>query len=147
MNCPKCGAVVPDGTEFCTTCGEKLAVSDSAEISANPAHLEAAPVKPEKKKKERPNISEEELTKPLGIFRFFGMLFLLGIPVLNIVMLFRWAFGWGVNKNKRDFARGALLYFLVMLALIVFTWIVWPELFTWISSMINKIAAWKFLTK
>ena len=34
---------------------------------------------------------------------------LLGIPLVNIIMLFVWAFGDNTNPNKRNYARASLL--------------------------------------
>lgn len=41
----------------------------------------------------------------------------LAIPIVNIVMLFVWAFSSGTNPNKQNFCRAALLLYAVMFLL------------------------------
>ncbi len=47
---------------------------------------------------------------------------LLAIPILNIIMLFVWAFGGGVNLNKRNLSRAYLILFLIVagISLLIF---------------------------
>ncbi|MGU3470195.1 hypothetical protein ACLBWT_03395 [Paenibacillus sp. D51F] len=47
---------------------------------------------------------------------------LLAIPILNIIMLLVWAFGSGVNLNKRNLSRAYLLLFLIVagISLLIF---------------------------
>ncbi|MDA3879828.1 MAG: hypothetical protein PF436_05510 [Prolixibacteraceae bacterium] len=40
-------------------------------------------------------------------------LLLLAIPLVNIIMLFVWAFGSGANPNKANFAKAALIWVLI----------------------------------
>lgn len=35
------------------------------------------------------------------------------IPVVNLIMLFVWAFGGGVNPNKANYAKAALLWMVI----------------------------------
>jgi len=44
-------------------------------------------------------------------------LLLLMIPIVNIVMLFVWAFGGGTNPNKQNYAKASLLWALIALVL------------------------------
>ncbi|MGG1514199.1 hypothetical protein ABE504_02220 [Paenibacillus oryzisoli] len=39
------------------------------------------------------------------------------IPLVNIIMLFVWAFGDGTNKNKANYAKAGLLLMLIVLVL------------------------------
>ncbi len=43
-------------------------------------------------------------------------LFLTGIPVVGLVLLFIWAFGGGAKVSKRSFARAALLWMAIGVA-------------------------------
>ncbi|MFE5320434.1 hypothetical protein ACFQ88_17140 [Paenibacillus sp. NPDC056579] len=63
---------------------------------------------------------------------------LCAIPIVNIVMLFVWAFGDGTNPNKRNYARASLLLALIFIVLYVVFLVLfvaifgsmafWPEL-------------------
>ena len=74
------------------------------------------------------------------------MLIVLAVPILGIIMLFKWAFGWGVNKNVRNYSRAMLLFILLMVVLYIVILIVWPEGIAAIGQFIEKIAAFKFIT-
>ena len=43
-------------------------------------------------------------------------LFLTGIPVVGLMLLFVWAFGGGAKVSKRSFARAALLWMAIGVA-------------------------------
>ena len=49
------------------------------------------------------------LDTPLGVGQYIGMFFLLAIPILNIILLFKWAFGSSANLNKKNYARATLI--------------------------------------
>jgi hypothetical protein len=38
---------------------------------------------------------------------------ILAIPLVNLIMLFVWAFGSGANPNKANFAKAVLLWILI----------------------------------
>ncbi|CAH0119357.1 MULTISPECIES: hypothetical protein [unclassified Paenibacillus] len=44
---------------------------------------------------------------------------LLIIPIVNIIMLFVWAFGGNTNPNKRNYSRAALIWALIGVAIYV----------------------------
>ena len=46
-------------------------------------------------------------------------LIVLAIPLVNIIMLFVWAFGDGTNPNKRNYSRAALLLTAIVLGLYI----------------------------
>lgn len=53
---------------------------------------------------------------PLSVGQYFGMLILLLIPIVNIIMIFVWAFG-NSNLNKRNFARAYLIIALILIVI------------------------------
>lgn len=50
------------------------------------------------------------------------------IPLVNIIMLFVWAFGDGTNPNKRNYCRAALIMFAILLGLYLIIFIVLASL-------------------
>lgn len=48
-------------------------------------------------------------TAPLRVGQFIGMFLLQYLPLVNIILLFVWAFGSSVNRNKKNIARAALI--------------------------------------
>ncbi len=54
---------------------------------------------------------------------------ILAIPLINIIMLFVWAFGSGANPNKANFAKAALIWVLIGIVISVFVSIVFGTAF------------------
>ena len=144
--CEKCGAQLPDGTLFCTECGEKASEAQAApavETAAPAAPVAPAPDKPKREKREKPE-SPEDKKGPYSTFKFTWSLLLLFVPVLNIYLIFRWAFAWGVNINKRNFARGALFALLAVILLHAALFVIFPQFLSWIGALLIKCIAFLF---
>lgn len=62
--------------------------------------------------------------RPISTIGFFWTEFLLLIPVLNLILLFVWAFRKKTNQNRRAFARSALIWLLIALLSLLFVLIV-----------------------
>lgn len=73
----------------------------------------------------------DDLTKPVGIGGFIGMIVLLFIPLVNFIMLLVWSFSSSVNVNKKNLARAILLlyiiFYVVMIVLMIVFWGVMME--------------------
>ncbi|NCA98687.1 MAG: zinc ribbon domain-containing protein [Clostridia bacterium] len=121
MFCESCGNQLPDNAKFCTACGATTGRSQAAPAQpaytppptqpaytpppppAQPAYTHsAAPAQPA-------YAPMAALDAPLGVGQYIGMFFLLAVPILNIILLFKWAFGSSANLNKKNYARAALI--------------------------------------
>ena len=58
-------------------------------------------------------------SKPLTTWGFIWRIFLILIPIFNIIPLFVFAFASGINKNSRSFARAVLIYILIGVLLLL----------------------------
>lgn len=67
--------------------------------------------------------------KPVGVFSWFGMVLLMTIPVVGIVMVFRWAFSKKVNVNKKNFAVATLILWGILLVVGVILLILFPHIY------------------
>jgi len=47
---------------------------------------------------------------------------LMAIPVVNIIMIFVWAFGSGAPESKANWAKAVLIWFLIGIVLVVLFW-------------------------
>ena len=98
--------------------------------------VQAAPVK--KKHSKAP-------VKPLSTWGFFWRTFLFMIPVLNIVLLFVFAFADGINENSRAYARSCLIYMLfaalMLIAGAVLIYIFADSVSAWLSRALSDIQA------
>lgn len=136
MKCEKCGAEITEGLKFCPDCGEAI----KEEPISNPI----SPVVEEpKKEKPQKQMSEEDKKGPYSTLKFIWTLFLTLIPVVNIIMICKWAFAWGVNINKRNYARAAFILTLLLAVLVVALRVIWPEgistLANWHIWLIQKL--------
>ena len=52
-------------------------------------------------------------SKPMTMWSWLGTILLLGIPIVNIVLLFVWSFSSGVNESKKNFSRAYLIVSLI----------------------------------
>ena len=59
----------------------------------------------------------EEKTPVISVGEWMLVTLILAIPLVNIVMLFVWAFGGGVNKTKANYCRAALIWIAIAIAL------------------------------
>lgn len=69
--------------------------------------------KAEEKTEEAAPVEEDKRLKPTKTSGFFWAEFLLLIPIVNIVLLFVWAFSKKVRYGRRNFARSILIWALI----------------------------------
>ena len=53
----------------------------------------------------------------MSVKDWFITLFITGIPLVGLIMLFVWAFGGGANITKQNYAKGALILVALVAAL------------------------------
>lgn len=103
--CTNCGTLITEGTQFCTSCGTPAPSAPAPEEA--PPQIEQPPptgdVAP-------PAGSRYE---PISTWGFFGIMFLLMIPLVNLLCLLIWAFGGCRKVNKQNFAKAALIWMLI----------------------------------
>ncbi|MEG1061231.1 MAG: zinc-ribbon domain-containing protein [Oscillospiraceae bacterium] len=165
MNCKKCGAPILADVKFCTECGESIEdveaqgekilkeaeVKQQQPVIPEPSAQAQTTVSPplpvlnetkketKKEKKPRKEITQAELEAPYSTLKFMGTIFLSLIPALNIIFLFRWAYGWGVNLNKRNYARACIFVILLLIILVAALYVIYPEFLSGIASLHQKM--------
>lgn len=129
--CPNCNATVNDGTAFCTNCGAPLSqsinnnnpnngftnsqygaqggFSQGQQFYAPPAQY---------------NIPAPESERAVSIGDWILTFILLLLPVVNIVMMFVWAFSSNTPKSKSNFFKAYLIVVGVMLLLAIIATVV-----------------------
>jgi len=104
--CPACGTTVESGSAFCPNCGTAISAA------AQPVQPQPSVANPSGATQAYGNTTGPfgaNLDRPLSVGQFMGMLVLSGIPLVGIVLLLVWAFGDGVNTNKKNYARACLI--------------------------------------
>ncbi|MDO4397976.1 MAG: zinc ribbon domain-containing protein [Oscillospiraceae bacterium] len=129
--CPNCNATVNDGTAFCTNCGAPLSqsinnnnptngftnsqygaqggFSQGQQFYAPPAQY---------------NIPAPESERAVSIGDWILTFIILLLPVVNIVMMFVWAFSSNTPKSKSNFFKAYLIVVGVMLLLAIIATVV-----------------------
>lgn len=95
---------------------QQTPVQQSAPVQALTVATQTEQAKPQKPEKTK------DLNKPISVLGYIGTYIVLGIPILNIILLFVWAFGSNVNKNRKNLSIAILILSLIsMIATIVLT--------------------------
>jgi hypothetical protein len=55
----------------------------------------------------------------VGVGGFLGMILLQCVPILNIILLFKWSFGRTVNLNRKNLARAILILWILSILIFV----------------------------
>lgn len=55
----------------------------------------------------------------MGVGEWVGVLFILAIPIVNVIMYFIWAFSSNTNENLSNFSKATLLIALIGIGLAV----------------------------
>ena len=76
-----------------------------------------------------------EQTPVVSVGEWMLVMLILAIPLVNIVMLFVWAFGGGVNKTKANYCKASLIWIAIAIAM----WIIF------FSSIMGMMAGLKAL--
>lgn len=106
--CNSCGAIMDANSAFCANCGATK-VNPVQQQYQSPPPGYVPPVQQNYYQQPiQPNY-QNDLTQPLGVGQYIGMMILSGIPLVGFILLLVWAFGSSVNKNKKNYARAVLI--------------------------------------
>ena len=163
MFCPNCGKKNPDDSRFCESCGSNL--NDQAAPAAAPAAPPAQPAytapaqpayapqpqpvytppvqpayaaAPQAGYYQQPAYQAADLNKPLSIGGFMVTYLVLAIPLVNLIMLFVWAFGSNANTNRKNMCRAILIFAVIGIALGIIFGAVFASLWEQFADLITS---------
>lgn len=129
MFCEQCGAKLPEGAKFCAGCGAKTEpVQSTYTAAAEPATMHPVPPPQGYTSPAQTAYAPPQPTaysgqpggnEPLRVGQYIRMLLLMCVPILGIILLFKWSFGGSVNPNKKNFARASLILCAVSLIIML----------------------------
>lgn len=67
-----------------------------------------------------------------SVSQWFGTLLLMFIPVVNIILLFVWAFSSKVNRNKKNWAVASLFIAVIAIVLLI---VLYSAFIAWFNSL------------
>ena len=121
MFCENCGKQLPEGSQFCDACGAKTADQQSGQEQASPNYQQQPYAPPAYQQNQYGNNGYQnyppqqggKVAPVMSVGAFLGTMILLMIPLVNIILLFVWAFGSGTNPNKKNYCRATLIMILI----------------------------------
>ena len=115
MICEKCGEPIAQDALYCENCGARAALQADAAQNAAQARSASAreSMKRRRAKREKmppadPPIPPEDMI-PLTTGQCVGILLALCVPVLNLVMMLKWAYAARGNESRQSLARAGLI--------------------------------------
>lgn len=133
--CTNCGKQVEPGVKFCTSCGFPAEGATSNPLSQSTQTVQQpVPVQPNPAYVTQPSATYQE--EPISTGSYIGIMFLLMIPLLNIIFIVIWACGLCRKQNLRNLARATLVWMLISILLGGLTSLVAGILF---SSELNEL--------
>lgn len=131
MFCTNCGQALPKDILICAHCGENIKILEGIKINNlftsedndDDESMDSDITQSEYTHKtvlEPKKIQDtDENNYPIKTLSFFIAEIIIVIPIINIIMLFVWAFNKHTNKNKKAFARSILIWILLGIVLIL----------------------------
>ena len=127
MFCENCGTQLPDNSVFCSECGSKISLEENQRQRGPvpPVMRQTAPRQPSEpyRRENEPRQSSESYAGGapdiIGLGQYILMIFLTGIPIVNIILLVKWGFFNKQKPNKSNFAKALLFYYLIAVIIYV----------------------------
>lgn len=92
-----------------------------------------AQVYAEAEKKEEAQNSRD----PVSVWGWLGLAFLMMIPIVNVIVVFKWAFSKKANINKKNYAIATLIVWGILLVIGIVLGIMFPHFY---EPLINALA-------
>lgn len=64
-------------------------------------------------------VPDHTAAAPLRVGQYIVMFLLMCVPILNVILLFKWSFGRSVNPGRKNFARASLILWIVAMLVIL----------------------------
>ena len=140
MFCENCGTQLPDNSVFCSECGSKISLEENQRQRgpvppvmrqtaprqpSEPYRRDSTPRQPSEQYRSEgaPRQSSESYAGGaadiIGLGQYILMIFLTGIPIVNIILLVKWGFFNKQKPNKSNFAKALLFYYLIAVIIYV----------------------------
>lgn len=126
--CTHCGVDLAEGAKFCSVCGAvvtpaadtpaETTTDTPTQTTAREAPAQTVPAPAQKSCGETPPAPGSRY-EPITTKGFIGIMFLMLIPLVNLLLLLVWAFGGCRKVNKQNFAKAMLVWMLIGVGLLI----------------------------
>lgn len=131
MVCKNCGAFCADNATFCEKCGSQL-VNEAPYQAANNVQQVNNGQQYYQQPLYTPQVQTEE---PVSVKEWLLTTLVMIIPLVNIIMVFVWAFGNGAKKSKSNFFKAYLVWILIFVVISIIVAILTAALGIGLGSM------------
>ena len=120
--CRNCGTSLEDDAKFCTSCGFPIEVNTNAQ--SQQATTQAQPqILSQSYQSQHPQyqstyVSSDIQNDPLSVGEWMLTILVLAIPIVNLVMLFVWAFGSG-NISRKNYCKASLIFAAIFIVIYI----------------------------
>jgi hypothetical protein len=137
VTCGSCGSNISNNEKFCPSCGAPNPYANTQNspnysyqqnvppysYPSSPTQIEAPP-------------SPNSPYAPVSVGAFIGVMLLMAVPLVNLIMLFVWAFGSSTKISLKNYARASLILMLIGIVLaIIFSLVLGSAITGIISAM------------
>ena len=134
--CDKCGTLVQGEGKFCPSCGAPLGNAvDLSKPAPSVEPMQTTPP-PEADRYGSPNSAQmpsypqsynnggvTERTENMTVGQWALTIFLSGLGLIGVILLFVWAFSGDTPQPKKNYARGMLIITAIMLGIVILFYI------------------------
>ncbi len=147
--CTKCGANIPAGIKFCTSCGTPAGVPLQPVTAVAPAPIPTAyqpvsPPMPAASPQQQPPVMNGNVPQVsggsstvMGTGAYIGTMLLFGLPIIGGLACIIMAFAAG-NLNRRNFARAMLVFMIIGFVLSIVLYFIFSWMLEAVMQYINE---------
>ncbi|NLL90894.1 MAG: zinc ribbon domain-containing protein [Ruminococcaceae bacterium] len=123
VTCGSCGTNISNNEKFCPSCGAPNPYANTQQNSPNYSYQQSAPpyTYPSSPPQQAVDVppAPNSLYAPVSVGAFIGVMLLMAVPLVNLIMLFVWAFGSSTKINLKNYARASLILTLIGIVLAI----------------------------
>lgn len=127
MYCKRCGSYLDERASKCPVCGEAVYREDERYANTQAQAIDDS-AQPQWRQTQSYNNEALQTERPVKVTEWMLTMIISGIPIINIIMLFVWAFGSRVPTSKRNWARAILIFGAITVTLYVVAFILFMVL-------------------
>lgn len=119
MICKFCGKEIGAGARFCQNCGAAVSVQQDMPCGGVQSNVPRQESQEKKADPDNPDALPKEDLVPLTTSQCVWIIAAMLVPVLNLILMLKWAYAERGNESRRSFARAGLILMGSLIGIIV----------------------------